>query len=287
MPTATGELTRYIVAVRAPDSGIEGMADGSWHIVTDVRGNYWNERRKAVTMIPYVVKSGGELVMYEIDDKDRIVGGVPVCVGRGVKAITLPEADEINAINEAIANAVHEKSQEHALNGIYRWDPAAMRERTVRRKGSRLRQAFADGDMSYLLGDKLQFAAASILALACCAGIMAGAYALFDQGKDVPTGSRSISYAVSNSEVRITSEDDYDPRYLASIRSGAYQAVRPVKGDPEMVELVRVYPDGGNGTPREEILERFPLSAYRAAKGKLAPVMMPWFDPKTVAANRF
>lgn len=280
-----GEMSRYIVAVRAPNSGIEGMADGSWHIVTDAVGSYWTERRRAVAMIPYVVQSGGELVMYEIDANDRIVGGVPLCVGRGAKAIVLPEADQINAINEAISSAVHAKSQEHALGGIYRWDPGAARERAVRRRNSRLRQAIADGDISFFFGDRARMALAALGTVVCCAGMIAGILAIPDRPKAEPP--RIASAADSVREVRVTTEADYDPRYLASLRSGAYEAVRPVKGKPGMVELVRIYPDGGNGVGREDVIEQFPETAYRAAKGRLAPNKMPWFDPKTVQANRF
>lgn len=273
------EMARYVVAVRAPKSGIEGMADGSWHIVTDVVGNRWTERRRAVAMIPYVVSAGGELVMYEIDKNDRIVGGVPICIGRGPTSVKLPVADEINAINEAIANSVHTLSKEFALGGIYHYE-RLRREDRLRNLKPKLRDGSERNVLRSVVKDGRAvagFAVAMLLGL--------GTIGYFVQGSNART---VLETGVSrpNTEVRVTTEADYDPRYLASLRSGAFQKIRPNKDHPEMMEVIRVYPEA-DGKVREEIVQRFPAELYRRAPGRIPASKIPWFDPKTVAANQF
>lgn len=281
--TAT-EMPRYVVAVRAPKSGIPGMGDGSWHIVTDTVGNLWAEKRKAVAMIPYIVSAGGELVMYEVDRNNRVVGGAPICIGRSgteSKKLKLPEASEINAINELISNEVHTKSREYTSGGVYGYERLPQTHVPMLSLHARLRQRLGLRPSTALAihrhRKELSWLGGSVAAVAAFAVSMA----VFTSTPQVSGTAPRI-----DAEVRILHESDFEPGHLEALRGGAFQAIRHVKDDPDTMEVVRIYPEP-DGRDRVDVLGRFPARHYDTFKKRITvPSSIRWFDPATVKAYK-
>jgi len=94
----------YMLAVSLPGSGIDGMDDGTWHVVADIGSGGRNAANAmAAAMIPYVQEADGDLVMFRMDGEPKVV------LRRGGKAEAAPDFEELVPYDRALAGRFEER----------------------------------------------------------------------------------------------------------------------------------------------------------------------------------
>ena len=205
----------YTMVARAPEIGLDAMADGSWHVLAgsspDDPDRIHDIDRD---LIPFILEGGGDIVLYRLSLDD---GGEPRPVlSRGGMAGRPPSLAYARPFDPAIADGLN----------------------ALRAKAKPAPKPAPAPEPSRVHWWAAGAAAAVLVAL------MAG-------GGWYATRPEPRTYGATT-----WVPNKNDPREVAQSK-GATVVIRPSKTNPNRMEMVRIYPDQGDGGRNEDFAGDF------------------------------
>ena len=270
-------MNPYVVAVRAPDSGIKEFEDGSWRIVSE---HFASDRLcvdHARQLMPYVItRGGGQVAVYEYDLATQRLKTKPLTLGRSghkAKDFVLPkDHTEIAPYEPPVAEKLNQNSNQYgAAHGDYAY--GRLRADAFGKKAEeKATIAQVISDFAFATTERMLATTAIITVIALSSAIVLHSA--------VKHGQERLNEAVNPRAGKTLLEMGMDPKQLAAIKNGAIEMTRPAPGRPFYTQVVRVYPtEYGQWN---DIIDDVPTAVYNTGRYKSSKDSVPWRTPEQI-----
>lgn len=228
----------FTLVARAPGIGVPAMSDGSWHVVAGENPAQRGEVHAInPAFVPFILDRGGDVVLYRLP-MDDYTDPVPVLSKGGMRGRS-PDLAKVAPFNPELMRQVSQAYETAPpLSGEQRGQ--AVPVRATRRVRTDRRAAWATA--------------------AAFAALLAGATGWVWTGRETPS-PRWVP-------------DLSNPRD-AALAKGAMQVVMARPGDPDILEVWRVYPTK-DGTQARDLVDSFQRRDYERSNGYLPDSPIAW-----------
>lgn len=268
-------MNPYVIAVRAPTSGIKEFEDGSWRVVSE---HFNNDRlcvEQARQLMPYVItRGGGQVAVYEYDLASQRLKNKPLTIGRSAlnKDFVLPkDHTEIADYEAAVAEKLNSNSNQYgAAHGDYAYG---------RLRDAKFAQAARKQSMAKTISD-FAFATTERMLATCAIMTVIALSSAIVLNTAVRNGHDHVKAAMTPKSGVTLAESGMDERQVEALRNGAVEVVRPAPGRPYYTQVVRIYPtDYGQWV---DVIEDMPMALYASGKYRAQKSAVPWRTPDQI-----
>lgn len=263
----------YVIAVRAPDSGIKQLENNEWKIVSEPYAMESLCKQTALKLMPFVTsKCKGDIAVYEFDVATQRLQGSPRMVGRNGQAVRAELPDDLSKVNEyeeSVKIELDDLVDKHSLIGEYHFG------KFTRRTDLEViaRRSMTKGVVNAMANYVLETNARMMSAFAVLSVVVFGVAIIVGHG--LQHGATEIKALAERKQIDdMITIANVDSRQIRALRDGAMEALRPHPKRPGWLQLIRVYP-ASYGVWIDVILE-ISETNYRATNGKYMETDAPW-----------
>lgn len=274
------KIDEYVIAVRAPGSGIEKLMGNDWMVVSEPYGSEGLCKNMAMKLMPFITTKGmGDIAVYAYDrDKQRLVGE-PRLVGRNGQATRVELLKDLTLIkdyDQEVKEQLEDLSGKFTLDGEYQLGRFAAQPRREPPKSALRRAAESFGN--YVIATNARIVSATAIAI-----VVTFATAIVI-GNGLQRGAKEFKALAAGKQVEtMLTFAGTSSRHITAIQNGAMEVVRPNAKRPGYMQLVRLYPAPYGFWV--DVLQDIREVDYKRAGSILAPHDAPWRTPEEIPTS--